>query len=74
MTFSIGIDLLEPPYQVEIVTWNDSTLYAHVLTVCLSLDPRGPKAHSLKAIMQNIEQQKTPPATTGTEEKLLGYR
>lgn len=53
---SIGIDLLEPPYQVEIVTWNDSTLYAHVLTVCLQLQPRARKTQTLKQILQDMKE------------------
>jgi len=36
--FSLGIYLLEPPYQIELVTWNDSTEYAHALTVCFNLE------------------------------------
>ena len=53
---SIGIDLLEPPYQVEIVTWNDSTLYAHVLTVCLQLQPRARKTQTLKQILKDMTE------------------
>ena len=36
---SIGINLDEPPFDVDILTWNDSTEYDHSLTVCLSLIP-----------------------------------
>jgi hypothetical protein len=36
---SLGFDLLEPPYELDCITWNDSTLYAHVLTLVLHLDP-----------------------------------
>ena len=32
--FHLAIDLLEPPYRVDCVTWNDSTSYPHALTVC----------------------------------------
>ena len=35
-----GIDLPEPPYQVDLITWNTSTLYSHTLTVGLFLDPK----------------------------------
>lgn len=35
-----GIDLLEPPYQIDLLTWNTSTLYTHTLTVGLFLDPK----------------------------------
>lgn len=37
--FSLGIDLADPPYTVDLVTWNTSALYAHVLTVNFELDP-----------------------------------
>ncbi|MBU2118761.1 MAG: hypothetical protein KJ954_14330 [Alphaproteobacteria bacterium] len=38
VNFSLGIDLNEPPWVVDLVTWNDSTSLAHVLTVCFFLD------------------------------------
>lgn len=57
---SIGIDLLEPPYQVDLVTWNDSTQYAHVLTVCLSLEPTGKKRHDLKTLAAIAQQAEKP--------------
>ena len=34
-----GIDLLEPPFEIHLITWNTSTLYTHTLTVGLFLDP-----------------------------------
>lgn len=37
--FSLGIVLNEPPWIIDLVTWNDSTSYAHVCTVCFFLDP-----------------------------------
>jgi len=37
--FHLGIDLSQPPYIVDLVTWNDSTSLAHVLTVCFFLEP-----------------------------------
>ena len=51
---SIGIDILEPPYQVDIVTWNDSTLYAHALTISLQLQPRARKNQTLKQILKDM--------------------
>ena len=51
---SFGIDLLEPPYEVDIVTWNDSTEYAHVLTVGFSLDPRREKKYDLKTLVEEL--------------------
>lgn len=35
----LGIDLDQPPYQITILTWNDSTQYDHTLTLSLTLDP-----------------------------------
>ena len=34
-----GIDLQEPPFEINLITWNTSTLYSHTLTVGLFLDP-----------------------------------
>ena len=51
---SFGIDLLEPPYEVDIVTWNDSISYAHVLTVCFSLDPSREKKYDLKTLVEEL--------------------
>lgn len=51
---SLGIDLLEPPYQIDCVTWNDSTLYAHVLTVVIHLDPNEEKKYDLKSLMEKL--------------------
>ena len=36
---SLGIDLSEPPYVIDLVTRNDSASYAHVLTIGLFIDP-----------------------------------
>jgi len=52
--FTLGIDLLEPPFQVECITWNDSTLYAHVLTVCFSLVPKVKKKYDLKTLINDF--------------------
>jgi hypothetical protein len=60
---SIGIDLLEPPYQVDIVTWNDSTLYAHALTVCLQLQPRARKNQTLRQILKDMAAEERPEET-----------
>ena len=51
---SMGIDLLEPPYMVDCVTWNDSTEHAHALTVCFSLDPKGKKKYDLKTLINEF--------------------
>jgi len=34
----LDIDLFEPPYHIDCVTWNDSTEFAHALTVGFFLD------------------------------------
>jgi len=48
--FHLSIVLQEPPYVVECVTWNDSTLYAHALSVCFFLDPMGKKKFDLNEL------------------------
>lgn len=37
--FHLAIDLHEPPFEVDCITWNDSTQYSHALTVCFFLEP-----------------------------------
>lgn len=37
--FPMGIDLTDPPYIIDLVTWNDSISNAHALSVCFYLDP-----------------------------------
>jgi len=51
---SLGIDLLEPPYIVDCVTWNTSTLYDHALTVCFSLEPKGKKKYDLETLVNEF--------------------
>jgi len=34
-----GVEITQPPLQLEIITWNTSTTYNHTLTLCLFLDP-----------------------------------
>ncbi len=48
--FSLGIDLLEPPFLIDCVTWNDSTSQAHALTVCFFLTPSAKKRSIIKRI------------------------
>lgn len=38
---SLGIDILEPPFEVDVLTWNTSTLYSHACTISFALEPRG---------------------------------
>jgi len=35
----LGFMLGEKPYQIEVLTWNDSETYSHTLTLCIFLDP-----------------------------------
>jgi len=35
----LDIDFFSPPYSIDLVTWNDSTEYAHVMTAGFFLDP-----------------------------------
>lgn len=52
--FTLGIDLIEPPFQVECVTWNDSTSYPHVLTVCFSLEPKAKNKYDLQTLKDDF--------------------
>jgi len=50
----LGIDLQEPPFIIECVTWNDSTEHDHALTVSFSIDPRGMKKRDIKSLTEGI--------------------
>ena len=52
--FSLGIDLAEPPYVVDLVTWNDSNSHAHVLSVCFFLAPPGRKKFTLDTLKKAL--------------------
>jgi len=52
--FALGVDLLEPPYEIECITWNDSTLYAHALSVCITLDPKVRNKHDLETLISEF--------------------
>jgi hypothetical protein len=54
LPLSLGIDLLEPPYELDCETWNDSTLYAHVLTLVLHLEPMLDKENDLKSLINKF--------------------
>jgi hypothetical protein len=54
LPLSIGIDLLEPPYELLCETWNDSTLYAHVLTLVLHLEPMIDKENDIKSLINKF--------------------
>lgn len=51
--FHLGIDLSMPPYEIDCVTWNESTDYPHALTVGFFLTPksrRNKEINTLKAL------------------------
>ena len=48
--FSLGIDLNEPPYEIDLITWNDSILYPHAMTVLFHLDPGPGSAYDLATL------------------------
>ena len=55
---NIDIDLTQPPYTLDVITWNDSTSYAHALTLTLFLDPFKP-ARKRRGFVHNIINQVT---------------
>lgn len=52
--FTLGIDLPEPPYVLDLVTWNDSATHAHALTVAIELRP-DPENMELKKLITDLE-------------------
>ncbi len=48
--FSMGIPLSEPPFEITLVTWNDSNNHAHALTCCFFLDPSVKKKFNFERI------------------------
>jgi hypothetical protein len=54
LPLSIGIDLVEPPYELLCETWNDSTLYAHVLTLVLHLEPMINEHNDIKTLINKF--------------------
>jgi hypothetical protein len=50
----LGFDLVEPPYDLDCETWNDSTLYAHALTVALHLEPMLDQDHDIKTLINKF--------------------
>jgi len=51
---SLGFDLLEPPFELICETWNDSTLYDHVLTLILNLEPMLDEDHDIKTLINKF--------------------
>jgi hypothetical protein len=54
LPLSLGIDLLEPPFEIICETWNDSTLYDHALTINLHLDPIMDKDRDIKTLINKF--------------------
>jgi hypothetical protein len=52
--FSLGFDLVEPPFDLICETWNDSTLYAHVLTVVINIEPMLDADHDIKTLINKF--------------------
>jgi len=52
--FSLGIDLLEPPFSIDCITWNESTSWPHCLTVCFFLAPAGRKKFTLDKLKKAL--------------------
>lgn len=51
---SLGFDLLEPPFDLDCETWNDSTLYDHVLTLVLNIEPMLDEDHDIKTLINKF--------------------
>jgi len=49
----LDIDFFQPPYIIDLVTWNDSDTYDHVLTVGIFLDPYA-KPRVAKGILKSL--------------------
>ena len=52
--FSLGFDLLEPPFVLDCETWNDSTLYDHALTLVLNIEPMLDADHDIKSLINKF--------------------
>lgn len=56
VNFSIDVNILEPPYLVNCLTWNESTTYDHVLTVCFFVEPMARKKATVDELQKIYEQ------------------
>ncbi len=52
--FSLGFDLVEPPFDLDCETWNDSTLFDHALTVVLNIEPMIDADHDIKTLINKF--------------------
>jgi len=50
----LGFDLLEPPFDLDCETWNESTLYDHALTLALQLEPMVDADHDIKTLINKF--------------------
>ena len=50
--FHLNIDLLQHPFEIDCLTWNDSSTLSHALTVAFFLNP-SEKLRFLKKIIKN---------------------
>lgn len=53
-SFSIGIDLIEPPFLINCLTWNTSAQYAHALTVSFSVNPKSGRRINLDTMINEF--------------------
>lgn len=54
MPLSLGFDLVEPPFEIQCETWNDSTDNAHALTLVLYLETLTDKDHDIKTLINKF--------------------
>lgn len=54
LPLSLGIDLLEPPFELVCETWNDSTLYDHALTLVINIEPMLDEDHDIKTLINKF--------------------
>ena len=53
-----AIDFPEPPYEIDLVTWNTSTLYSHSLTVGIFLEPLNKRKWQLSTAIDALNPVK----------------
>jgi len=58
MPLTIDIDISQPPYILDVITWNDSTTYPHALTLTLFIDP-WKRPRTRRSLTQKIIDQVT---------------
>lgn len=48
--FHLGIDLISPPYEIQIHTWNESLVYDHACTIGFFLVPKSRRNKEINAL------------------------